>query len=141
MRKLPRYIFYTACLALWASCGSSGKKSVDTPSTSQQTAIDLKKVQKEDSTSYAQNYKEFSISCKNVLDRDEGVLEQIRKDIANGKRANTTDLAKNIKDLAHRMGILRKRIDEFSEEGKEKTSAFTLDVQTELNLIEKALHP
>jgi hypothetical protein len=142
-------VFFSGSMLLF-SCKSNSP--ADTESEVKQTGSDLLEVKQEARAGYFEEFQRFKQHQTNKLNEVENRIEAYKKSIAKepvSKESPSKDQAEAntaqnksvaVAEAEHQVTLLRKRLEEFSEEGNDKLSKFELDFSKDLSDLDDAVN-
>jgi hypothetical protein len=133
-----KYIAYFLLIMIpFFSCRSTDRKKEDMDSEVKQTGTDLQVVKQEAEDGYFEEFQLFKQQAGARLNKLETRIEEIKKSAPSDAGEASASYRKNISDAQHENTVLRKKLEEFNEEGKEKLWKFEKDFSKELNDLEQ----
>ncbi|HEV7231273.1 MAG TPA: hypothetical protein VGO45_08095 [Bacteroidia bacterium] len=135
-----KYIVFICLLAFSLfSCRSTDKKKEDMDSEVKQTGTDLQAVKKEAEDGYFEEFQLFKEQAQGRLNKIETRVEELKKALPKNDADASAAYRKSIADAEHQNTVLRKKLAEFNEEGKDKLWKFEKEFGQQLNDLEQTV--
>ena len=138
----PQILHFCSCALvalIWAACNTSHPQQPDMETEAKQTGKDLLEVKKDKKDGYFAEFQDYKQRAQIKLNNMEASIELFSKGLSREKAKN--DVYHNrVSEAQHKITGLRKKLEEFSEEGKEKLDKFELDFNQELTDLDKQIH-
>lgn len=104
-----------------------------------QTGTDLQAVKKEAEDGYFEEFQLFKEQAQGRLNKIETRVEELKKALPKNDADASAAYRKSIADAEHQNTVLRKKLAEFNEEGKDKLWKFEKEFGQQLNDLEQTV--
>jgi predicted PolB exonuclease-like 3'-5' exonuclease len=121
------------------SCEPSSSRVENAREDLKEATTDLKEAKKELVMALKDSMQQYRKDSQEMLSQYEKNLIEFRAKIASEKRENTAEYNQKMAVLEHRNKELKKKLDDFQDEGKDKWESFKAEFNNDMDELGKAI--